>query len=108
MIDINKAQKIITDVVDCKLLEQDINREGNYLLFEDVDIKNHSNIDYNFTIFVAIALYNKDKTKIYTKLNDSLNQINNSPSLKLTRCNQYGHDGKLLIYKINIAVNLIG
>ncbi|WP_294967173.1 hypothetical protein [Sulfurimonas sp.] len=108
MIDINKAQKVITDNVTCKLLENDINREGSYLVFDDVNIKNHSNIDYNFSLFVAIALFNKDKTKIYTSLNDSLNEINQCPSLKLMRCSPYKKDGKLLIYEIKIQVNIIG
>lgn len=108
MIDIDKAQKIITDCVTCILLEIEIKRQGSYLAFNDVDIKNHANIDYNFSLFSAIALLNKDKTKIYQELNDRLNEINGSSSCDLKSCRPYKRDGKLLIYELKLTVNIIG
>ena len=108
MINISKAENLIKNDVTCKLLENEISREGNYLIFDDVSIKNHANIDYNFSLFVAISLFNKDKTKIYIRLNDSLNEINKSLKIVLLSCRPYKKDGKLLIYEIKIKVNIIG
>jgi hypothetical protein len=108
MIDIDKAQKIITDSVTCKLLESDINREGSYLVFDDVGITNNFNIDYHFTLFVAIALFNKDKQKIYSSLNTSLNEVNDCLNINLENCKPIKRDGKLLIYQLKLKVKIIG
>lgn len=108
MINIDTAQKVITDDVTCTLLELEIKRQGSYLAFNDVDIKNHANIDYNFSLFSAIGLMNKDKRKIYQELNDRLNEINGSSSIDLVSCRPYKRDGKLLIYELKLKVNIIG
>ena len=108
MIDIDKAQKVITDPVKCTLLESDINREGRYLVFDNIAIDNHFNIDYHFTLFVAIALFNKDKQKIYSLLNTSLNEVNDALNINLENCKPIKRDGKLLIYQLKLKVKIIG
>ncbi|WP_324171990.1 hypothetical protein [Sulfurimonas sp.] len=107
MINIDKAQKVITDSVTCKLLENNINREGSYLAFDDISFTNQLNIDYHFTLFVVIALFNEDKQKIYKVLNTSLNEVNES-DIDLVSCKPYKRDGKLLIYQLKLKVKIIG
>ena len=108
MIDIDNAQKVITDSVTCTLLSTELNRDGIYLQFNDIGITNQFNIDYQFSLFVAIALFSKDKQKIYEPLNTSLNEINSCTEVDLVNCKPYKNDGKLLIYEVKLKVKIIG
>ena len=108
MIKIDEAEKIINDHVEAKPYEKDLTREGSYLLFEDVSINNTANIDYNFTLYVATAFFNKDRRKAYEALNKALNEINKTSKIVLESCKQAGKSKNLLIYKLKLKVNIIG
>jgi len=114
MINIEKAQKIITDNVECTPLSAPITREGAYLGFEDLSINNIANVDYYFVLYVATAFFNKDKTKIYKELNKALNEINTSgespvnPVMELEYCRPLEKNKNLMIYALRIKVNIIG
>ena len=107
MIDIDKAQKVITDSVTCTLPKSEINREGSYLIFSDVVIENHFNINYNFSLRVAIGSFTKDEKQIYTELNKRLNEINNVSEIELMSCKPKW-ESKLLIYDLKLKVKIIG
>lgn len=108
MIDIDKAEVVITDSVTCTMLKNEINSEGTYLLFEDVFLLNHLKVEYNFSLFVAIGLLNEDRQEIYDVLNVSLNEINSSQKIELTSCQPIKKDGELLIYQLKLKVKIIG
>lgn len=108
MIDIDKAQKQITDDVTCEIFDKDISREGVYLIFEDVRIQNHLNIDYIFILYVALASFTKNRSVMYKRLNQALNEINQSSNIDLISCKALKSDGNLLIYELNIETNIIG
>ncbi len=109
MIDIDKAQKQILDDLPCKLLDKsEVTNEGVYLLFENIDIQNHLNIDYIFSVFVALSFYQKNRTKMYKTLNEVLTKINSSLNIELNSCKPLARDGNLRIYKLNIQTTIIG
>lgn len=108
MINIDKAQKQITDSVDCEVLDKEINREGVYLAFEDLKIQNHLNIDYIFSLYVALASFTKNRSIMYKRLNQALNEINQSSTIGLISCKPIKSDGNLLIYRLQIETNIIG
>ncbi|MEM5557297.1 hypothetical protein AAHK07_02125 [Aliarcobacter cryaerophilus] len=108
MIDIDKAQKQITDDIACEIFDKDINREGVYLAFEDLKIQNHLNIDYIFSLYVALASFTKNRSVMYKRLNQALNEINQSSNIDLISCKPMKADGNLLIYRLQIETNIIG
>lgn len=108
MIDIKKAQDIIQKEIDCKIYKQNINREGNYLLFEKIDILMPFNIDYFFNLYVALAFFNSNRENSYFQLDKTLNEINNSnEKIELHSITPLTNEnGNLLIYKLNVKVNI--
>jgi len=108
MINIDKAQKQITKDITCEVLDKEINREGVYLAFEDLKIQNHLNIDYIFSLYVALSSFTKNRSVMYKRLNQALNEINQSSNIGLISCNPIKTDGNLLIYRLQIETNIIG
>ncbi len=109
MINIQKAQEQIQEDLKCKTLDKaSITNQGVYLLFETVDFYNHLNIDYHFSVFVALSIYQKNMSLFYKDLNDVLNSINSSLNIDLISCKPIQSDGNLRIYKINIKTKIIG
>jgi len=108
MIDINKAQKQITKHLTCQVLDKDITNEGVYLVFENIKMQNHLNVDYIFSLYVAFSSFNKNRVLMYAKLNKALNEINSSLNIDLNSCNFLKATGNLLIYKLDISTRIIG
>lgn len=108
MIDIDRAHQIIKESLTCEILDKEINREGTYLCFEELKAQNHLNIDYIFSVYVAIASFIKNKTAIYKRLNQALNEINSSENIELISCKPFNFDTNLIIYKLTIQTKIIG
>lgn len=109
MIKIEDAEKIVNEYIDSKPFISDINREGAYLLFEDIKINNIVNIDYNFILYVASAFFDKNRSNAYKHLNKALNEINKSAgAIELKTCQAKKKEKNLLIYELKLKVNIIG
>ncbi len=108
MIDVNKAQSLILQTLEAEIMQEEINREGTYILFDNIEILNHASVEYHFSVFVAIALFNRDKTVIYEPLSSSLNQINTTADIELLTCKPISRDGNLLTYQLRIKTKIVG
>ncbi len=109
MINIKKAEDQILKDLPCKILDKhSITNQGTYLLFENVEFNNHLNIDYHFSVFVALSFYQKNMSLFYKELNDTLNAINSSLNIDLLSCKPLQSDGNLRIYRLAIKTKIIG
>lgn len=112
MIDIAKAEKIITDTVPAlKPLQGGINVKGNYLLFDHIAIANAhiDDINYIFNAYVATRSRTKDKKYIYKPLEDILNPLitafQQTRKIQIGTIKPYVVQG-LIVYQIPLTVNL--
>ena len=110
MIDINKAQEVITKVLPkVTLLQGAINTKGTYLVFSHININNASieDFDYVFKCFVAIKTKSSNKALVYKPINDILNPLikdwEQNAAIEIGDTKPYTIKG-LIVYQIDLTV----
>jgi len=69
--------KILSVIPQATLLAGEINSLGTYLVFDHLKINNAmiDDVDYIFSLFIAISSKAKNKKLIYTPLDDALSSL---------------------------------